>query len=412
MFSKHIFIVKNIFSVSLHSRLTPGLSSVKRTWSTPERSAAKMIFASQLEEGRNSTQMEIGVAVRECKELKRRSIPQIKMWLQNQRLRRTESMWNTPRRHSCEKLFRKFIQTDETSYPNPQEILDVIEENEELASFTPRHVTKSCKGMPTSSSKGMTYRSRAVSEGIHSDASDVMENYVFPSFREGIIKESIRYDDMLIVYGNVMTAKYRNQHHHPLIRNRLIRMAKQCGIHLDKLSKKFEKLSWMELSGAVLLRLLIFNRRRPGELETALLTDLDTLISMNRDTLLNHNFNDAEQKRAEVYSRFVVRGKLARGTPSRFLQDSLGFSFESQKRGRYSVEYGASDTELLRATTLRKHIASNSASLKMKSEELEQLQGYLGHADKIHREYYREPIAERDIINMGRVLLAAQPQTT
>ncbi|KAG5874592.1 hypothetical protein JTB14_001226 [Gonioctena quinquepunctata] len=435
-----------------------------------------------------------------------------------------------------------------------------------------RHVTKTCKGMSTSSSKGMTYRSRAVSEGIHSDASDVMKNYVFPSFREGIIKECIRYDDMLIVYGNVMTAKYRNQHHYPMIRNRLIRMTKvlvqikqthlqvnqfkdilrpeffntiiqvinnmgelddnsgnfkkpslpteigtalkyiislykseciksknnvgksdaedlaqllntalpahinktatesllkqkrtkkiqlpstedirllnnyllkHCEIHFDKLSKKFDKQSWMELSGAVLLGLLIFNRRRPGELERALLTDLDTLVSINKDKLLNHNLNDEEQKRVGVYSRFVVRGKLARGVPV-LLHDSYKtyldlvlrhrreagvhpenpFVFAAPQGNtknviykhlwattlmrRYSVECGASDPELLRATTLRKHIASNSASLKLNSEELEQLQGYLGHADKIHREYYRQPIAERDIINMGRVLLAAQ----
>ncbi|KAG5870745.1 hypothetical protein JTB14_021998 [Gonioctena quinquepunctata] len=71
----------------------------------------------------------------------------------------------------------------------------------------------------------------------------------------------------------------------------------------------------MELSGAVLLGSLIFNRRRPGDLERALLTDLDMLLSMNEDTLSNHNLNDAEQKRAEVYFRFVVRGKVARGVP-------------------------------------------------------------------------------------------------
>ncbi|KAG5870740.1 hypothetical protein JTB14_021993 [Gonioctena quinquepunctata] len=67
-------------------------------------------------------------------------------------------------------------------------------------------------------------------------------------------------------------------------------------INFDKLSKKFDKQSRMELSGAVLLGLLIFDRRRPGELERALLTDLDTLVSMNKDTLLNHNLNDAEQE--------------------------------------------------------------------------------------------------------------------
>ncbi|KAG5876806.1 hypothetical protein JTB14_014136 [Gonioctena quinquepunctata] len=46
-----------------------------------------MIFASQLK-GRNPTQMEIAVAVRDGKKLKGRSIPQIKMWLQNQSLRK------------------------------------------------------------------------------------------------------------------------------------------------------------------------------------------------------------------------------------------------------------------------------------------------------------------------------------
>ncbi|KAG5870738.1 hypothetical protein JTB14_021991 [Gonioctena quinquepunctata] len=132
-----------------------------------------------------------------------------------------------------------------------------------------------------------------------------------------------------------------------------------------------------------------------------------------------------------VYYRFVVRGKLARGVPV-LLHDSYktyldlvlshrketavhpenAFVFAAPQGNtknvnehlwattlmrRYSLECGASEPELLRATTLRKHIAFNSASLKINSEELEQLQGYLGHADKIHREYYRQPIAEKTL---------------
>ncbi|KAG5876840.1 hypothetical protein JTB14_014169 [Gonioctena quinquepunctata] len=230
-----------------------------------------------------------------------------------------------------------------------------------------------------------------------------------------------------------------------MIRNRLIRMAKIL-LQIKQTHpqvNKFDEQSWMELSGAVLLGLLIFNRMRPGELERALLTDLDMLVSINKDTLVNHHLNEAEQKRVEVYSRLVVRGKLARGVPV-LLHDSFktyldlvlshrkeasvhpenSFVFAAPQGNtknviykhlwantlmrRYSVKCGASDPERLRATTTRKHIDSNSASLKLNSEELEQLQGYLGHADGIHREYCRQPIAERDIINMERVLLAAQ----
>ncbi|KAG5873997.1 hypothetical protein JTB14_015928 [Gonioctena quinquepunctata] len=220
-------------------------------------------------------------------------------------------------------------------------------------------------------------------------------------------------------------------------------LLKQCENHFDKLSKQFDKQSWIELSSAILLGLLIFNRRRPGELERSVLTDLDTLVSINEDTLANHKLNEAEKRRVEVYSRFVVRGKLARSVPvllhdsfKKYLTLVLRYSKEAgvhpdnpfifaAPQGntknviykhlwattlmrRYSVECGASDPECLRATSLRKHIATNSASLKLNTEDLQQLQGYLGHADKIHREYYRQPIAERNIINMGRVLLAAQ----
>ncbi|KAG5865632.1 hypothetical protein JTB14_034609 [Gonioctena quinquepunctata] len=47
-------------------------------------------------------------------------------------------------------------------------------------------------------------------------------------------------------------------------------------------------------------------------------------------------------------------------------------------------------------------------SLNLNSEDIELLQGYLGHEDKIHREFYRQPIIERDILNISKVLRAAQ----
>ncbi|KAG5866457.1 hypothetical protein JTB14_015361 [Gonioctena quinquepunctata] len=75
---------------------------------------------------------------------------------------------------------------------------------------------------------------------------------------------------------------------------------------------------------------------------------------------------------------------------------------------KYSQECNAENPQSLRATTLRKHIATVSMSLNLNNEEIQLLQGYLGHADKIHKEYYRQPLIERDILNVSRVLHAAQ----
>ncbi|KAG5861673.1 hypothetical protein JTB14_022219 [Gonioctena quinquepunctata] len=75
---------------------------------------------------------------------------------------------------------------------------------------------------------------------------------------------------------------------------------------------------------------------------------------------------------------------------------------------KYSKACGAKNHSLLRATTLRKHVATKSMTLNLSSDEIHFLQGYLGHAEKIHREYYRQPIVEREILNISKVLLAAQ----
>lgn len=64
--------------------------------------------------------------------------------------------------------------------------------------------------------------------------------------------------------------------------------------------------------------------------------------------------------------------------------------------------------DLLRATILRKHIATMCVNFIMNENDVSELANFMGHADKIHKEHYRQPILRREILNISRLLEAVQ----
>ncbi|KAG5865951.1 hypothetical protein JTB14_012181 [Gonioctena quinquepunctata] len=436
---------------------------------------------------------------------------------------------------------------------------------------------KICPENHTGSIRGMMQQSRALTDILHQRANLIVKQYIFPALRQGIVKETIRFDSLLILYINELSVKYRAQHHYSMIRNKVIRMAKllllikqedpsinkfedilnprmfdkivdainkmgkyneatrnyekptlptEVGtslkfiiqlsiseyiknedtegkiraenlLHLlknslpahvnktaseslltlkrrkvpilpttedvkqlntfliknrnefyEKLSNNFNVKDWIELASYTLISILIFNRRRPGELERVLVSDLESITKLSDNSESYNRLSEAEKEYAKQYVRFVIRGKLARGVPVllhvsmyncikillRYREKTginasnpylfaLPPSIKSQDLQvglvhrhlsattllrKYSKACGAKNHSLLRATTLRKHVATKSMTLNLSSDEIHLLQGYLGHAEKIHREYYRQPIVEREILNISKVLLAAQ----
>lgn len=71
---------------------------------------------------------------------------------------------------------------------------------------------------------------------------------------------------------------------------------------------------------------------------------------------------------------------------------------------RFSVESDIANPELLRGTYLRKHLATQAAFLDLDDTEVSDLVNFMGHADKIHREHYRIPVASREVNRVSRVL--------
>lgn len=62
---------------------------------------------------------------------------------------------------------------------------------------------------------------RKVQGRIHKCANSTLRNLVFPVLREDDVTKLIRYDELLITYGNKLCIKYKHQHQQDMIRARL-----------------------------------------------------------------------------------------------------------------------------------------------------------------------------------------------
>ncbi|KYM98504.1 hypothetical protein ALC62_10782, partial [Cyphomyrmex costatus] len=62
---------------------------------------------------------------------------------------------------------------------------------------------------------------RKIQGRIHKSANSILRNIVFPILREDDVTRLIRYDELLIIYGNKLCAKYNLQHQQDMIRSRL-----------------------------------------------------------------------------------------------------------------------------------------------------------------------------------------------
>lgn len=77
-------------------------------------------------------------------------------------------------------------------------------------------------------------------------------------------------------------------------------------------------------------------------------------------------------------------------------------------RRKFSVACGADKPERLRGTQLRKHIATTCVSMNLSENQVTDLANFMGHAEKIHKEIYRQPLVNREILKMSKLLEAAQ----
>ncbi|XP_070155794.1 putative uncharacterized protein DDB_G0282133 [Polyergus mexicanus] len=86
---------------------------------------------------------------------------------------------------------------------------------------TLRNHTRKCVNLKYPKNRTITVLGRTILGRINEIASQTLKKMIFPVLREDSITRLIRYDELIIRYGNKLCMKYKPQHQHYMVRNRL-----------------------------------------------------------------------------------------------------------------------------------------------------------------------------------------------
>ncbi|XP_037837861.1 uncharacterized protein LOC112451075 [Kryptolebias marmoratus] len=203
------------------------------------------------------------------------------------------------------------------------------------------------------------------------------------------------------------------------------------------LKEEAVKKNWAELAKITLCEVIIFNRRREGEVSKMALNAF-TL----RDTSVTHPdvelaLSELEKKLCKHFQRIEIKGKRGQKVPVLLTPDMVS-SMELLVQNRRNCDVldenpyifgrpqtlnhfrgsdiiremaqscGAKQPGALSSTKLRKHMATMSKVLNPKDNEMDNLADFLGHDIRVHREYYRLPEGTLQLAKISKVLLALE----
>lgn len=176
----------------------------------------------------------------------------------------------------------------------------------------------------------------------------------------------------------------------------------------------------------VAVYLLVFNRRRVGDIQDILVSELTKLEKLDQaDDKEKFNLLDEVGKKiAGNYFRFQIRDELNRIVAViasvnfiKEIRQLINYRFQAHVPAHNKVLFGlpnavtdrirvlnlrkemrsmsvlcrAKKPHLFRGTGLRKHVATKCVELDLKESALSDVIGYLGHSAQIPKEIYRQP---------------------
>lgn len=192
---------------------------------------------------------------------------------------------------------------------------------------------------------------------------------------------------------------------------------------------------YTDLLEVVYCKILLLNRRRPGELQRIRLHDYLTSIDHEEGQYeeFNRALNPAERVLIKSFKRIVIKGKRNRGVPVLLSLDvqkdmdvllSLRDKYVSKtnpylfgKPGYETPLYGykilqkmaklsgAKYPNSISSTKLRKHLATICQIFSMSENDLEQLASFMGHTPGIHKNSYRLPDDVYQTAKISKLLL-------
>ncbi|CAI5686492.1 unnamed protein product [Oreochromis niloticus] len=220
---------------------------------------------------------------------------------------------------------------------------------------------------------------------------------------------------------------------------------KTMHMYLDRYRKEYQtrlasdpnKKNWSMLANLTLCEVILFNRRREGEVSKMPLTAFTLRDTSGVHSDLAVGLSEFEQKLCRHFQRIEIRGKRNRKVPILLTPDMLSsmealvshrrtcgvsdenpFFFsrpeaDTHLRGSDAIrqiakECGAKHPETLSSTKLRKHVSTLSTVLNLRDNEMDILANFLGHDIRVHREYYRLPEGTLELAKVSKVLIALE----
>lgn len=208
--------------------------------------------------------------------------------------------------------------------------------------------------------------------------------------------------------------------------------------HLSALkSDNRNKTAYSMLSKRLLASLIVFNRKRSGEVSRMKLSEFYGLAanstSVGEDEM---GLSKLELALASKFQRIEIEGKRGRTVPillTEQMREALDLMVGSRQaatintnneyvfaasvglgslRGcdvirECSVLCGANRPEALRSTSLRKQIATMAQILNLKNNELDSLANFMGHDIRVHRNFYRLSDEATQLAKISKILMAA-----
>ncbi|XP_070155684.1 uncharacterized protein PF3D7_1120600-like [Polyergus mexicanus] len=336
---------------------------------------------------------------------------------------------------------------------------------------TLRNHTRKCVNLKYPKNRTITVLGRTILGRINEIVSQTLKKMIFPVLREDSITRLIRYDELIIRYGNKLCMKYKPQHQHDMVRNRLrtlgrsLQALKNINNEITDFASLYQPKYYDDCIKAV-YQVARYNpeTQKFGAASTAF--QLETRAHITRQKVeiapsindIKKLYNYVNTKRCEAYKilkekfsynvwqalgectlismqiynrkrageiqRILLEDfytyedlneqsdpdlfkSLSAKEIARFNKQRFKFLRACDQMRKFAYECGADHPERLRGTLLRKHIATNCHKLKLTEHEVYELANFMGHQENIYKKYYRLPQKEADILNISKYLEAA-----
>ncbi len=203
------------------------------------------------------------------------------------------------------------------------------------------------------------------------------------------------------------------------------------------LSESSSTKAWMELAKVCLAQIILFNRRRGGEVASMPLSAFFSRDTSDPHEGLDWALSEVEKKLCRHFSRIITIGKCGQQVPILLTPKMLcslellvkqrepcgvlkdnGYMFGRPEamthlRGSdclrgFAKACGAKCPKSLTSTRMRKHAAILSTVLNMTETEMDQLANFLGHDIKINRQFFRLPVKTLQLAKICKVLMAVE----